>query len=1460
MATAPGQIIRLFVSSTFADFSAERTLLQQDIFPALRDLCRQEGFRFQPIDMRWGVSQEAGKIGRTLAICFEELRRCQQLSPDFNLLILLGDRYGSRLLPESIPAEQYARLAPRFTPSMQALFEEVYAEDRNARPYEYVLRPRDGERASWEAAVAETLRGALAQACEQAGFSADEALPYVASTTHQEIWRGLLAKGCDPTSAMCALRTFTTSPNGPSAAPFVEGDPEGRARLASLREAIRERLGDGDRLLAYSAGWRGDEPALDHEALRGQLFALLERRVRAVIGQRQAAPHAAVTEANARFARERTAHFVGRAEVLQTIADELASANGHPLIVTGASGAGKSTLLAEAVRRAEATYPQAVVVTRYIGITPGMSSLRDLLVGLRRELATRYGQEAPAIPTEDAQLIAEFPAALASATAEQPLIVVVDALDQLGAPPQRVDWLPTDLPPHAHVVVSVLSDRPELATLRQQLGAEQFVRLAALARAEGAQLLDHWLADAGRDLQPIQRDAVLSSFAVEGLPLYLRLAFDQARRWRSFEAVPTLAPTIPELLRGLFTELSRDDWHGSVLVAHALGDLEAAKNGLAEDEVLDVLGQDDQVLADVHRLSPDSPLLDSKQSARLERRQLPLPVVLWARLYTDLEPYLTEREADGASLITFYHRQLREVVEDQYVHGEAGIARHQALAHYFDAQPLTLGEQFNRRQLSELPYQQARAELWEALHTTLTNVSFLESKIADQGAGAVVEDLASCAERADIQRISAVIRAGVVVLAKEPDELANQIQGRVGAITTLHDRPERQMPYLLLQSQSLLPADPAYVRSFVGHTKGVQGCAFSPDGRLAISASDDATLRLWDVATGESLRNFVGHRIDVNGCAFSPDGRLALSAADDQSLRLWEVANGETLRIFNGHNSSVQGCAFSPDGCFALSASNDQTLRLWEVATGESVRTFTGHILSVQGCAFSPDGRLALSASRDATLRLWEVASGETLRIFKGHFGMVLGCAFSPDGRLALSASDDATLRLWDVMSGETLRAFTDHTEVVWGCAFSPDGRLALSASADHTLRLWEVATGENMYTFRGHTGEISWCAFSPDGRLALSASNDRTLRLWEVAGVQNVRTWEGHTDLVWSCAFSPDGRLALSASNDHTLRLWDVASGTWVRTFTGHSDYVTGCAFSPDGRLAFSVSRDRTLRLWDVATGENIRAFTGHRGSMTGCAYSPDGRYVLSTGGYGDRTLKLWEVATGENVRTFKGHTSGVVGCAFSPDGHLALSAADDWTLRLWDVASGTWVRTFTGHSDYVTGCAFSPDGRLALSASHDGTLRLWDVASGHTVRIFTGHTDPVLSCAFSPDGKLAITASFDCTLRLWEVASGHEQAKWLTDAWLRCCAFGPDGRRVLAGDSVGGVHFLEVVGVEAGEGAPLTGLASPASETSPDETAVPLASDPGAGGATTGDVQASAPQVRVKPTRGIVGWLRRK
>ena len=98
--------------------------------------------------------------------------------------------------------------------------------------------------------------------------------------------------------------------------------------------------------------------------------------------------------------------------------------------------------------------------------------------------------------------------------------------------------------------------------------------------------------------------------------------------------------------------------------------------------------------------------------------------------------------------------------------------------------------------------------------------------------------------------------------------------------------------------------------------------------------------------------------------------------------------------------------------------------------------------------------------------------------------------------------------------------------------------------------------------------------------------------------------------------------------------------------------------------------------------------------------------------------------------------------------------------------------------------------------SCLYDETLRLWDVATGETLRIFMGHTHWVSSCAFSPDGRQVLSTSYDETLRLWDLTTGETLAIWHTDAGLRCCAFHPDGVRVLAGDARGGVHFLTIGG----------------------------------------------------------------
>jgi hypothetical protein len=569
-------------------------------------------------------------------------------------------------------------------------------------PPEYVLRRAAGP----EQEEDEALRRVLVRAGRTAKLTDAERAPFEASATHREIRLGLLDVPSDPhhdAGVLCALRAFRGRMQGPELARFVERDAERVRAVRGLTEAVTRRL-PREQVLRYEVEWRGEAgPDFDAHDLAQRYLSLLRPRVEAVMAARTAARKALAAQgrdaaalANASFEAQRAAHVEAREAELDRLGTYLAgtSDGGLPLVVTGAAGSGKSTLLAEAAKRAAAAHPGAVLLVRYIGVTPGTSSLFELLAGLRRAIASAYGQRESEPMADLYQLIDAFATQLSDldAPAEHPLLLVIDALDQLSANPQPTEWLPRSLPANVRVVVSVLPDRPELAELNGRLPAEQVLILGPLSRAAGRAVLCNLLAADGphhsgrtahaqpraRTLAVAQENIVLDGFTARGLPLYLQVAAGEARRWRSFDPAEPLPDSIPALLDRILTRLEEKGRHGPVLVAHALGDLAAARNGLVEEELLALLAKDETVRHGIHELSEHSPPI---------RDDLPLPAALWARLYAEIERLLTEREADGAQLYTFYHRQLREAVQKRYLARENDRERHRALAAYFESQP-----------------------------------------------------------------------------------------------------------------------------------------------------------------------------------------------------------------------------------------------------------------------------------------------------------------------------------------------------------------------------------------------------------------------------------------------------------------------------------------------------------------------------------------------------------------------------------------------------------------------------------------------------------------------------------------------------------------------------------------------------------------------------------------------------
>jgi WD40 repeat protein/serine/threonine protein kinase len=779
---------------------------------------------------------------------------------------------------------------------------------------------------------------------------------------------------------------------------------------------------------------------------------------------------------------------------------------------------------------------------------------------------------------------------------------------------------------------------------------------------------------------------------------------------------------------------------------------------------------------------------------------MPAPLATLLRQCLQHEP--AARPADFRTIAQRLQEVYREVIGRPHLRSE-GVAV-QALADSLNNRAMSLVD------LGQGP--EAEKLLEEARHHDLHhpevtyNLGLLKWRRASVTDDQVVEELELvCA--AHLDRWQPYYYLGLVHLERDDLDAAVKVLEEATRLAPT----ETQVAAALEAARVGRPNGSRSVRRFGGHDQCVNSVVFSPDGRWALSGSEDETILLWEVATGQCLRIRHGHELMVTSVCFSPDGRQALSGSDDHTLRLWELASGDCKRMFIGHTSHVRAVCFSPDGRLALSGSRgspgDESIRLWDVATGKCLRGLQGHAEDVFAVCFSPDGRRAVSGSEDKTIRLWDVATGECLRTFEGHEDKVNAVAFSPDGQLVLSASGwieqgDNTVRLWEVNTGKCVRTIKGHENGVTSACFSADGRRILSGSEDQTLRLWDVATSgwkrvrqalggsettPCLKVFTGHKEDVRGVALSPDGRLALSGSKDGTTRLWDVETGQCVRNFGGgRLVTIHSVCASPDGHTVLTASShsfegEEGVRLWDALTGVCLRSFAGHTARVYSACFSPDGKSALSGSEDKTLRLWDIATGKCLRSFEGHTSDIHSVCFSPDAKWALS--GSNDKTVRLWEVATGKCLRSFEGHTGRVRSVCFSPNGRTALSACWDKTVRLWDAATGRCTHTLEGHLGVVHSACFSPDGRSILSASQDKTMRLWDVAKGCLLRTFEGHKEGVQAACFSPDGKWILSVNahslYEQSIRLWEVSTGRCLRSFRADMRAdMTVAFRPDGR----------------------------------------------------------------------------------
>jgi len=604
--------------------------------------------------------------------------------------------------------------------------------------------------------------------------------------------------------------------------------------------------------------------------------------------------------------------------------------------------------------------------------------------------------------------------------------------------------------------------------------------------------------------------------------------------------------------------------------------------------------------------------------------------------------------------------------------------------------------------------------------------------------------------------------------------------------------------------------DPA--QRFVEHKSRVNCVAFSPDGKLLASGSEDHTVIVRDM-TGNVLLRAQASNV-VRSVSFSNDGFYFAAADTGGKVLIWRTRGFELFRESYEQQYGCASAVFSPSDATLAVAYANGIVTLWDfTANGKGTRLdlsrkkdskkeqWGDSDLPVSVAAFSDDGKyLATFASTSGRFDIWNVRTMQWVTSLEDFLGAPFlwreRVTFIPErNTLFLGDITNGSL-LWDFESGDITIPIkkTMACNIVQAVANS-NGTLMVTAGMDHAVRLWEVSGDSFQEKARllGHTSEVYAVTMASDDMQFATGGFDNKVLLWDIEPKQTVTKVSNHF-LPCKPNFSKDGQLALLAIGDFLnfrfeTRLYDLEAASFLDTEI--SGYPIGFAEDETEIVLLKVAADSLgLAKWNLAKNRttwetDLWPAPGIPSSLL--AVCKHRKLVASGRSDGSVIIANW--GDGTRIKVLKAHEESVGVVAFSPDGRLLLTA--DATYNTADNLTVVWSCNdldaiekryeIHAHRNYMTSAAFSPDSAVLATGGGDSRILLWDAATGDLRQELVGQKQEVTGLAFSPDGGTLMSASGE-TIMGWHIATGRELIKLHVDSDAHFVAFSPDGNIVAA------------------------------------------------------------------------------
>ncbi|KAL7638639.1 UNVERIFIED_CONTAM: hypothetical protein RMT77_011211 [Armadillidium vulgare] len=1324
------KIVRIFTSSTFTDMSMERNTLMAEVYPRLKEFCREKhGLEFQVVDMRWGVRDEATDDHMTTELCMREIQNCQRLSMGPNFVFFGGQKYGYRPIPTIILGSEFLLLREALI-SMgveTTLLDTWYKKDSNAVPFVYILQPISSilvnfnnkrvpklqaqDQATWWDTLVkmQKLLRKAAQTCYNTHkMDKDIVHNYFMSVTEREVINGILNVKNNKNSTLALVRYINNInlQNLRRAANFIDIinrqiDTEAMKLLSNLRdERLAARI-DPSNYHTYQVEWIGREGlATETHGEYLQQFCrhfykgitkLVDRAMRKEDSSPQGQIIAEILQ-HLHACNNSVQVFYGRETELEIAEKYIKGPGNKPLVLHGAGGCGKTSLLAKIAASSFIwlSHTKPVLIIRFVGTTPDSTALTPLLTSICHQICYNYMLPFEDIPDDLIPLTAHFKEILNVPTEQQPLMIFLDSVDQItgAADANRMSWIPTRLPHNVKFVVSAVAEEedPEISKdfdllWRMIDTPENFLEVQALGEELAMEIMRKWMETAQRDLNNYQWRVVNNAISHCSLPIFVKLVFAEVCRWKSYSKpqMTVLATNVMDSIMMLFEKTEKQ--HGKMLVSHALAYITASKNGLSESELEDLISLDDRVLDDVYQYHMPP-----------VRR---IPPLLWTRIRNDLPNYLSDCEADGVSVLNWYHRQFKEAAIKRYFTNESlTLYFHSMTADYFwgiwgggnpkpfkyteiqrhrfnlkskdgladrkvPMQPLIYynkegkPSRYNLRKFGEFPYHLVRSGRFEDLYEhVLFNYQWLHAKLCSCPLQAVLADFEDASQfiedkdqNRELMLVADALRLGGAILSVYPDMLAPQLVGRL--------LPEME-------------ANP-HVKSLLKQcdVEGIEHCGLMPSHHMMHTPG------------GPLKYSLEGHQFAVFGFSLTVDRRYIVSVSN--KFITWDLSTSDLTReVIPRIEGIMQDLCLSPDNKYSVAHTNNNQTILLNMLTseffiidnpldGESVQ---GTLLSDTHCIIHGQRSWVLLNLRGEQLSKVEAPSDMPI--------LVMDFVGLKDYHIVFwsGSYEDKIMKLYSLVNDVPLQQLTFHNVMCWGTK-EKDMVYCCVPGKDHDV-----------------------CKFL---RKETQWELDRIIACSNIALLQLQLSFE---------------EMHLIGTHMAGFEIWEIESGkVWslslphgVRNISTQVLQSTSCVLSRGFKYAVAGVR-KNLYVWDLETCELVKVLDAHFGRIIGMESLTCGPWNSIITSSLDRTVKVWNINNiFEQVHVIDRHELQVDSISLAPKHPLGVTVTRN-CVGIWNLKLGRLVAKLADSplGAIVTHAQITKDARYIVS-TESGHILIWN------------------------------------------------------------------------------------------------------------------------------------------------------